>query len=150
MMENPGVRWWKIEWNEPNNILIMENLGLYLLELNVDPQCSARTDIQTRESQLVLAAGENEQFRSFALINSLRGLALAVLTLSEILIVDTLKWQVLLRQKHRHVPDPTLIMMIFTSGNGNHLIILLNDVNNSHQHSHLLEFTSRRHCSSSL
>jgi hypothetical protein len=34
--ENRGVRWWKIEWNEPGNILIMENLGLYLLDVNVD------------------------------------------------------------------------------------------------------------------
>jgi hypothetical protein len=38
MTDNPGVRWWKIEWNEVDNILVMENLGLYLLDVNVDSQ----------------------------------------------------------------------------------------------------------------
>ena len=68
-----------------------------------------------------MAAGKKETFRSFALINSLGGIALAVLTLSELLIVDMLKWKVLLRQKHRRLPDPTLIMKIFTSENGDFL-----------------------------
>ena len=36
MMERPGVRWWKVEWNEPNNILVLENYGLHLLDVKVD------------------------------------------------------------------------------------------------------------------
>ena len=35
MMQTPGVRWWKTEWNDPNNLFIMENSGLYLLDVNV-------------------------------------------------------------------------------------------------------------------
>jgi len=35
MMQTPGVRWWKTEWNDPNNLFVMENSGLYLLDVNV-------------------------------------------------------------------------------------------------------------------
>jgi hypothetical protein len=45
MTEKPGVRWWKIEWNEPDNILIMENLGLHVLDVNVDPLYPVNTDV---------------------------------------------------------------------------------------------------------
>lgn len=37
MMETPGVRWWKMEWNDPNNVFILENSGLYLLTVDVVP-----------------------------------------------------------------------------------------------------------------
>jgi hypothetical protein len=50
-------------------------------------------------------------------------MALAILTISEILVVDMLQWKVLIRQKHRRDPDPSLHMKIFASENGNQLVL---------------------------
>jgi hypothetical protein len=35
IVDAPSVRWWKMEWNDPSNIFIMENSGLFLLDVNV-------------------------------------------------------------------------------------------------------------------
>ena len=35
MMQTAGGRWWKTEWNDSNDLFVMENSGLYLLDVNV-------------------------------------------------------------------------------------------------------------------
>ena len=60
----------------------------------------------------------SEHFRGLAAVEPLGGLAYAMLTSSEILIVERSDWAILLRQKHRRDLDPSLVMKIFSSDDG--------------------------------
>lgn len=65
-----------------------------------------------------MAPEKKEQFRGLAILEGLGGVALAVMTTSEILVVDIVEWKILLRQKHRRDLDPSLIMKIFSKDDG--------------------------------
>jgi hypothetical protein len=59
-------------------------------------------------------------------LGGLAGTVFAVLTTSEILIVDSTGWKLLLRQKHRRDRDPSLIMKVYSSQDG---MLVIKNVN---------------------
>jgi hypothetical protein len=65
-----------------------------------------------------MSPNNKEHFRGLAVIDALGGIAYAVLTSSEILIVESSDWAILLRQKHRRDLDPSLVMKIFSTDDG--------------------------------
>ena len=74
--------------------------------------------MKTGLSSIVLTPEKKECFCGLATLDALRGIALAVMTTSEILIVDLKDWKILLRQKHRRNRDPSLVMNIFSKDDG--------------------------------
>jgi hypothetical protein len=61
-----------------------------------------------------MSPSNKEHFRGLASIESLKGLAYAILTTSELLVVESSDWAILLRQKHQRDFDPSLILKIFS------------------------------------
>jgi hypothetical protein len=61
---------------------------------------------------------KREHFRRLAPIDALGRLTVALLTTSEVVIVDSREWKCLLRQKHRRDPDPSILMKIFSTDDG--------------------------------
>ena len=74
--------------------------------------------MKTNSSHPVMTLEKKEHFRGLAILEGLGGVALAVMTKSEILVVDIAEWKILLRQKHRRDLDPSLIMKIFSKDDG--------------------------------
>lgn len=65
-----------------------------------------------------MAAEKEVHLQGVATINALKGLAIALLTTTEILVLDCVEWRILLRQKHRRDLDPSLVMRIFSTEEG--------------------------------
>lgn len=59
---------------------------------------------------------------------------LALLTTSEILIMDHVEWKMLLRQKHRRDPDPSLLMKCLSRDESTTPALRHADVSNEHLH----------------
>jgi hypothetical protein len=94
-----GLGGWKILWtNDPNTVIISENQSIHLLDVDVG------------KSSIVFKADRKEGFWELASLEGLGGTAIAVLTSSEILIIDIITWQVRLRQKHRRDVDTSLMI----------------------------------------
>jgi hypothetical protein len=67
---------------------------------------------------MLLAPDKNEDFRGLLTLEGLRGIALTILTTSEIIVLDSANWKILIRQKHRRDLDPSLIMKSFSAEDG--------------------------------
>jgi hypothetical protein len=65
-----------------------------------------------------LAPEKKEHFCGFITVDGLKGIAFAVLTASDIVVVDATTWKVLIRQKHRRDLDPSLVMKSFSAEDG--------------------------------
>lgn len=78
-----------------------------------------------------------EHFRGLATLDCLGGIALAVMTTSEILIIDISDWKILIRQKHRRDLDPSLMMKTFSKEDGRSLPGRANVVTNIFLYSRL-------------
>jgi hypothetical protein len=65
-----------------------------------------------------MTAEKDVYFQGIATIDVLRGSTIALLTTTEIIILDCVEWRILLRQKHRRDLDPSLIMKVFSAEEG--------------------------------
>jgi hypothetical protein len=113
--------WWKLEWASNNDgLVIAESKGLHLV--NVEVHSSIATLTQTGLSQTLFTPSAGDHFRGLAALSGLGGTVFAVLTTSEILIVDSTQLTLLLRQKHRRDRDTTLMMKTYSSQDGNQFL----------------------------
>jgi len=67
---------------------------------------------------MVLQADKKQHFCGLALLDGLGGTAIAALTTSDILVIDTVEWEVLLRQKHRRDSDSSLMLKTLSLDDG--------------------------------
>lgn len=68
----------------------------------------------------MLTPEKKEHFSGLITPDGLKGIAFAVLTTSEIVLVDAINWKILIRQKHRRDLDPSLLMKTFSAEDGTH------------------------------
>jgi hypothetical protein len=109
--------WWKLEWAiSGDSLVVAESKGLHLV--NVTVLRSEMKLTQTGLSRMVLTPSTRDHFCGLVVIGGLGGTVVAVLTTSEILIVDSTEWKLLLRQKHRRDRDPSLLMKLYSSQDG--------------------------------
>jgi hypothetical protein len=105
----PVNDWWKLCWtDDADTVLVSGSMNLHILDIN------------TGQSTVVLSAEPKQQFRGLNILDGLGGIAIAVLTTSEILIFDLIECRILLRQKHRRDADNSLILTSFSLDDGNH------------------------------
>jgi len=99
--------WWKLLWtNDINKIIVTRRKAVYLL------------DTESGDIMIVLRADPKEQIRGLSMLEGLGGIAIAVLTSSEIWIVDMTDWRILLKQKHRRDADDSLMVNAFSFEDG--------------------------------
>jgi hypothetical protein len=90
---------------------------------------------------------KKEHFRGLARLDALQGGTFAVLTTSEILIIEVEEWRILLRQKHRRDLDPSLVMKVLSREDG---IVARYETKFSHKYHHLFTVECASYCSPTI
>ena len=112
------TEWWKMEWTRSSNALVVaENKAVHYLNIHVSISYLSSL-IKSGSTVPVITGEKNVHFRGIAKLDALSGTTMAVLTTSEILIMEIEGRRILLRQKHRRDPDPSLVMKVISCEDG--------------------------------
>jgi hypothetical protein len=139
--------WWKIEWTDNSDgLVIAESTGLHFVNIQVWV-IAVRSLSKTGVAQSVMSPEKKERFLGLTRLDALQGGTFAVLTTSEVFILEIEDWRILLRQKHRRDLDPSLALKVLSREDG---ILARCKAKSSHKYHYIFTVECTSHCSPTI